>query len=123
MRKAAIYSRRIRFINCIQYHFFCLQCIDAGCLGIHPADQHPQCRHYTFGSNLAEEHQFCTSVLCCIAGTYLLELLSVDWKLLLPLYYQPSVHCKGLQYFILTLILFPFFPSLCLRVKATEAIC
>ena len=58
---------------------FCLQCIDAGCLDIHPADQHPPCRHYTFivlySSNVAEEHQSYTSVLCCIACTFLLELL------------------------------------------------
>ena len=47
---------------------FCLQCMDAGSLGIHPADQHPPCRHYTFGSNVAEEHQSYASVLCCIAA-------------------------------------------------------
>ena len=81
---------------------FCLQCMDAGSLSIHPADQHTPCRHYTFRSNVAEEHQSYPSVQCCIACTYLLELLSVDRKLLLPLYYRSSVHYKGFQYCILT---------------------
>ena len=34
---------------------------------IHPAGQHPPCKHYTFRSNVAEEHQSYASILCCIA--------------------------------------------------------